>query len=302
MKYPISILLLGEYEIFQNSMAIAIPSSHYFGRFRKFESKTVQQAELADKSNRELKKLLLFLTDNLSRYQFIDLDRFEKDIHQGLYFESSVPNGSGLGNSGALTAAIYESYLYYSRHNEFQSIKSDLSALESYFNGQSSGFYPLVSLLKKPLLMKGKSNVVYDIDLSDFFSNYTLFLINANSKENTDTPANFYMGKYQNRSFRKIIDNEYIPIINQTIEAVVSADYRSFETQISRYSDFQLAHFGEMIPQNIAVYFKHGIDSGDFYLKFCDSGKSGVNILGLTRNRSKAETYFNLNHLDWIVV
>lgn len=49
------------------------------------------------------------------------------------------------------------------------------------------------------------------------------------------------------------------------------------------------------------VYFEHGIDSSDFHLKICGSGGGGY-IPGFVRDQLVAETYFNLNHLDWTVV
>ena len=34
----------------------------------------------------------------------------EKDIEEGMYFDSSIPQGYGVGSSGALVAAIYDTY------------------------------------------------------------------------------------------------------------------------------------------------------------------------------------------------
>ena len=301
MDYPAKILLFGEYGIILNSMALAIPYPRYSGQFRFSNTPAENQLKAEAESNEELKKLLNFLKTNTSRFQFINLEHFEDEVNHGLYFDSSVPVGSGLGSSGALTAAIYERYLIYSHHNEFQSIKTDLASIETYFHGKSSGFDPLVSLLNKPLLMKGQSSVISDIDLSTFFSAYTLFLINSYSKGNTCALVSLFMEKYHSPEFKESIDNEYIPIINQTVGAVTRSDFGSFDRLIPRYSEFQLSYFEAMIPQKMRSYFEYGIENGDFYLKLCGSGGGGY-ILGIARDRFKAESYFNLNHLDWTVV
>jgi len=297
MEYPAKILLFGEYETIMNSMALAMPLPRYSGQFRFSAASGDHRSKTEAESNDALKKLLEFLKANASKFQFIDLELFEDEINQGLYFDSSIP--IGLGSSGALAAAIYERFLIYSQNNKFQTIKSDLAAIETHLNGKSIGLNPLVSLLNKPLIMKGKSSVIADVDLSDFFKNYTLFLINSDLPVNTDALVNILVEKKQN--IQKKIDNEYIPIINQTIEAIIGSDFFSFERLISKYSEFQLSHLGALIPLHMKSYFEYGIKSGDFYLKLCGSYSGGF-ILGIARDRFKAESYFNLNHLDWTVV
>ena len=218
-----------------------------------------------------------------------------------MYFDSSVPVGSGLGSSGALTAAIYQRYLIQTHQNDYQLIKSELGAIETCFHGKSSGFDPLISLLKKPVMMDSKSSIITDFDLAPFFNNYTLFLINTHTNGNTGTLVNHFIEEYNHPEFKKSIDNEYIPIINQVIEAVLKSDFEAFDELIARYSGFQLSHFKAMIPQSIRKYFEYGIATGDFHLKLCGSGGGG-HLLGIAHDRLKAESYFNLNHLDWMVV
>ena len=299
MNFPAKILLFGEYGIILNSMALAIPYPRFSGQFSLPVAITGSKA--GEESNGELKKLLAFLKCDTYKFNFINLEQFEDELNRGLYFDSSVPVGSGLGSSGALTAAIYERYLIQNHQTDYQLIKSELGAIETCFHGKSSGFDPLVSLLRKPVLMDSKSSIITDFDLNPFFNNYSLFLINTHSKGNTGALVNHFMEDYNHPEFKKCIDNEYIPIVNQVIEAVLQSDFASFDKLIARYSGFQLSHFEAMIPQNIRKYFEHGIETGDFHLKLCGSGGGG-HLLGISSDRLKAESYFNLNHLDWMVV
>jgi len=299
MDYPAKILLFGEYGIILNSMALAIPYPRFSGQFRL--PAAITDSKIETESNGELKKLLAFLKCNTGKFNFIHLERFEDEINRGLYFDSSVPVGSGLGSSGALTAAIYERYLIQTHQEDYQLIKAELGAIETCFHGKSSGFDPLVSLLRKPVLMDNQSSIITDFDLAPFFNNYTLFLINTHSNGNTGALVNHFIEEYNHPEFKKSIDNEYIPIINQVIEAVLKSDFESFDELMARYSKFQLMHFEAMIPQSIRKYFEHGINTGDFHLKLCGSGGGG-HLIGIARDRLKAESYFNLNHLDWMVV
>jgi hypothetical protein len=40
----------------------------------------------------------------------LDFDKIETDLNNGLYFNSSIPQGFGVGSSGALVAALYNQY------------------------------------------------------------------------------------------------------------------------------------------------------------------------------------------------
>jgi mevalonate kinase len=39
-----------------------------------------------------------------------DLAELKSDVETGMYFDSSIPQGYGVGSSGALVAAIYDRY------------------------------------------------------------------------------------------------------------------------------------------------------------------------------------------------
>ena len=39
-----------------------------------------------------------------------NLNDLKKDIDNGMYFDSSIPQGYGVGSSGALVASIYDKY------------------------------------------------------------------------------------------------------------------------------------------------------------------------------------------------
>ena len=67
------------------------------------------------------------------------------------------------------------------------------------------------------------------------------------------------------------------------------------------YSQFQLKYFSQMIDPAMTHFFQHGNDTGDFYLKICGSGGGGF-ILGISSQPEKAKAYFNLNHLDYMIV
>jgi len=149
MNYPAKIVLFGEYGIILGSMALAIPYPRLSGGFRFPENSTTPHLKTQSESNIEIIKLLSFFKKDLNKFQFLDLQCLDHDANKGMYFDSSIPVGSGLGSSGALTAALYDRYALPENQADYQAIKLKLSLIESYFHGLSSGIDPLVSLLNR---------------------------------------------------------------------------------------------------------------------------------------------------------
>jgi mevalonate kinase len=301
MNYPAKIVLFGEYGIILGSMALAIPYPRLSGGFRFPENSTTPHLKTQSESNIEIIKLLSFFKKDLNKFQFLDLQCLDHDVNKGMYFDSSIPVGSGLGSSGALTAALYDRYASPENQTDYQTIKLKLSLIESYFHGLSSGIDPLVSLLKNPVLIGSNTSFITTVALTLFSKIYTLFLINTHSMGKTDLLVSSFLKQYKQPDFRRIIDQEYIPLINSTIEAIQNADFGHFDQLMINYSLFQFTYFKEMIPLEMRASFDQGIKSGDFTLKLCGSGGGGF-ILGFARDRTKAESYFKLNHLDFTIV
>ncbi len=139
MKGPLfyaKILLFGEYGIIKDSKGLSIPYNFYRGAL-----KTPQKSNEAQRSSNE--KLQAFfehlqtLDPQLVRFDF---DRLKNDLPQGMYFDSSIPQGYGVGSSGALVASIYERYatekitvLENLTKEKLQQLKAIFSAMESFF-------------------------------------------------------------------------------------------------------------------------------------------------------------------------
>ena len=105
-KFFSKILLFGEYGIIKNSKALVIPYKKYYGSL-KFSSKL---DNVQKDSNINLKQLSKYIKNNEFVSNKINTLKLDSDIENGLYFESTIPESYGLGSSGAVVAAIYESY------------------------------------------------------------------------------------------------------------------------------------------------------------------------------------------------
>ena len=163
MKGPLfysKILLFGEYGIIEDSKGLSIPYNFFNGALKIAENPNLE----SEKSN----NILADFCSYLKQFDELDLDliSFEKHITKGLYFDSSIPKGYGVGSSGALVAAIYDKYsnnkitvLENLTREKLLVLKSIFSKMESFFHGKSSGLDPLNSYLSIPILIKSKDDL-----------------------------------------------------------------------------------------------------------------------------------------------
>ena len=156
------ILLFGEYGIIKDSKGLAIPYNSYQGALKKSDTRSDE----AKKSTSNLTKFYTYLSNLETEIVSFRLDEFKTDIDEGMYFDSSIPQGYGVGSSGALVASIYDKYandkitvLENLTRDKLLKLKHIFSLMESFFHGKSSGLDPLNSYLSIPILINSKDNL-----------------------------------------------------------------------------------------------------------------------------------------------
>jgi len=165
MKGPLfysKILLFGEYGIIKDSKGLSIPYNFYKGALKKDST----NSEKAVKSNTNLKGFVKHLQEIDNALVQFDLDALKQDVEEGMYFDSSIPQGYGVGSSGALVAAVYDKYAFDKitvlenlTREKLLKLKAIFSEMEAYFHGKSSGLDPLNSYLSIPILINSKDNI-----------------------------------------------------------------------------------------------------------------------------------------------
>ena len=159
MKGPLfysKILLFGEYGIIKDSKGLSIPYSFYNGALKKEDNPSATALQ----SNIKLKDYVDYLITIDAEIVTFDIDKLKDDVASGMYFDSSIPQGYGVGSSGALVAAIYDKYAFNKitvlenlTREKLLKLKEIFSAMESFFHGKSSGLDPLNSYLSIPILI-----------------------------------------------------------------------------------------------------------------------------------------------------
>jgi len=288
------LLLFGEYSIIKKGNALAVPYPLFEGHLRfKTQQNQGQNQQFIDS---ELRAFAQFLKhhDNSSLKEILDVDSFFFDVGQGLYFNSSIPQGYGVGSSGALVAAVLDNYLMIPRDKLMENIdhlKSILSTMESHFHGASSGIDPLISFLGAPIkIIKGVTTKV--ISLDNHCNGLNLFLVNTGRPRRTEPLVNLFLEKVKSEKFSKEFNDVLIPSTDLCIDGFLNNDEKALTEGFRNISEFQFGHMQEMIPKLFQKLWKDGLESNDYYLKLCGAGGGGF-ILGLTRDIENAKKHFD---------
>ncbi len=297
------VLLFGEYSILFNSKGLTIPYTHFTGQLSFINDDKYTDYEFALQSNVQLKDFRDFMLELEAKAGMpcdIDFKRLSNDIEKGLYFESNIPQGYGIGSSGALVASIYDRYCTNKiEANEsisgenISKLREIFSMLESLFHGKSSGIDPLNCYLQHPLLIHSREDIsITGVPRSKFESEGVIFLVDTGKIGKTAPLVNHFLEQMRFKEYENLFRTDYIPFVNQCITDILSGNMRSFFQSLIKVSTFQLAHFTNMIPENFMAAWQWGLDSGKFQLKLCGSGGGGF-LLGFTTDYVAAKNYFS---------
>ena len=298
MKGPLfysKILLFGEYGIIQDSKGLSIPYNFYNGALKTEDNQTA----VAVKSNGNLKKFVAYL-NNLQIEQpdlvVFNLENLKSDVENGMYFDSSIPQGYGVGSSGALVAAIYDKYaqnkitvLENLTREKLLKLKNIFSQMESFFHGKSSGLDPLNSYLSIPILINSKDNIeATGIPTQSLTGKGAVFLLDSGIVGETAPMVNIFMENLKDQGFRTMLKSQFIKYTDACVENFLGGDIKSLFANTKQLSKIVLGNFKPMIPEQFHTIWQQGLDSNDYYLKLCGSGGGGY-ILGFTENLEQAK-------------
>lgn len=283
--FPAKILLFGEYGVMENSVGISVPHNFYTGSL-EFHTKFNKEILY---SNYEIKKYYSFLSiiekkrKNLIK---LNLKNFYEDLRKGIFFHSNIPQGYGIGSSGALIAAIYDRYAKKKLKKCLKHaiiLKKIFSHMESFFHGKSSGIDPLICYLNIPLLIRSKTNITTIKLPNNNKEKVTIFLLNSGFPSKTFSMTKFFLGKLKDNNFRKILKSEFMMYNEKCVESFLKKDFEFLLKNVKNISTWIFNNLRPMIPKTLWKIWEEGILNNRYYLKLCGSGGGGF-ILGFTSN------------------
>jgi len=307
MKGPLfyaKILLFGEYGIIKDSKGLAIPYNSYQGALSKRIGDNSSEEML--NSNKNLEKLYHYLKTIDTNIVVFRLTDLKNDIADGMYFDSSIPQGYGVGSSGALIAAIYDKYaedkitvLENLTRAKLLKLKAVFSAMESFFHGKSSGLDPLNSYLSLPILINSPTNLEATGIPMQKEGKGAVFLLDSNQVGETQPMVEIFMNKMKNEGFRKMLNEDFAKYTDACIDDFLHGNFNSLFGNVKSLSKVVLNNFKPMIPKAFHKLWRNGIETNDYYLKLCGSGGGGY-ILGFTKDYEKAQQILKQYKLELV--
>ena len=288
INFPSKILLFGEYVVLLRAKALAMPYPLFFSQLKIHDDRSI--AEVNDvNSNQVLLEFYQYIRKTIHQTDMngrFDLDAFKSDIDRGLYLESNIPVGYGIGSSGSLTAAVYDKYSRKYENTDISrdlilQIKNDLAYLESFFHGNSSGIDPMVSYFRKPLLFRNNRIIV----LNDSFyqkDSLEIFLVDTGISRKTADLVQSFLSNCMDAQYSDAIQ-QMILSSNACIKALLADNCNAFFYHGVNLSVSQFAFFKPIILPSIQSFWEEGFQSGNYFLKLCGSGSGGY-LLAFVNN------------------
>jgi mevalonate kinase len=226
-------------------------------------------------------------------------------IADGMYFDSTIPQGYGVGSSGALVAAIYDRYannkitvLENLTREKLLALKKIFAQMESFFHGKSSGLDPLNSYLSIPILINSQDN----IEATGIPSQITdgkgaVFLLDSGIVGETAPMVSIFMENLKEQGFRDMLKKQFVKYTDACVENFLHGDFKSLFSNTKKLSKVVLNNFKPMIPEQFHELWQKGIETNDYYLKLCGSGGGGY-ILGFTEDIEKAKASLKGHKLE----
>lgn len=302
MKGPLfyaKILLFGEYGIIKDSKGLSIPYNFYRGALKVSNDPSTQDSH---------EKLVAFCNHLKTLPESIvsfDWKRLQEDLENKMYFDSSIPQGYGIGSSGALVASIYDQYaldkitvLENLTKEKLQHLKAVFAAMESFFHGKSSGLDPLNSYLSLPILINSKDHIEpTEIPSQNPDGKGSVFLLDSGITGETAPMVSIFMENMKQEAFRIMMKDQFINYTDSCVDDFLNGNLTSLFSNIKQLSNLVLNNFKPMIPEKFHGIWQHGIESNDYYLKLCGSGGGGY-ILGFTQDFEKAKKSLKGHRLE----
>ncbi len=297
MKGPLfysKILLFGEYGIIKDSKGLSIPYNFYKGALKV----DANPDEVAVKSNQSLGRFATYLKqlqETQPELVQFDIEALQADVVKGMYFDSTIPQGYGVGSSGALVASIYDKYAFDKitilenlTREKLLKLKKIFGEMESFFHGKSSGLDPLNSYLSLPILINSKDDIEpAGIPSQTPDGKGAVFLLDSGIVGETAPMINIFMENMKKDGFRNMLKTQFVKHTDACIDDFLKGDVKSLFGNVKQLSKTVLRNFKPMIPASFHELWQQGLESNDYYLKLCGSGGGGY-ILGFTEDIDKA--------------
>ncbi len=283
--YPAKLLLFGEYTVLNGSQALAVPLNKWHGKWLYENSRK-------EFINEDLNLYVAWLKKNEIISE--ELERvIISDFKNGWNYASTIPQGYGVGSSGALVAAMYDRY--FPALDDINEIHSTMAQMEGYFHGASSGLDPLISYTNKAVY-KDEIGKYHSIDDPGWPEGYRIYLLDSGVGRETGPLVRTYKTKLKDDIFKENVERHFIPLVEHALHFYLVGENSMLEQCISLISQFQREYFQEMIPELVRKKWDELTAMPGVCVKLCGAGGGGY-FLVMTINNNQDLSSSDIIHL-----
>jgi mevalonate kinase len=291
-KYYAKLMLAGEYGVILGIEAITVPLDMFHARLAQRDPATAGDDEKITASVNSMRDLITYI-ESLPRNSFYaapDTGKLDDLLKNGYYIASTIPGGYGVGSSGAVSALLYDQFFHGTDGLDLKQKRKDLSTIESFFHGKSSGVDPMTCYTGTSLhfLSDGGIREVETNPLQPG-QGYRFFLLDSGMLLSTGPLVRVFMER-----------GDYFNLISKFIGAITGRSSVDPALIFRAISDLQWNHFREMIPEQMEEPWIDGQVNNTYYLKL--NGSGGGFLLGIAHQDSMeaVEEMLNANRIQWL--
>jgi mevalonate kinase len=285
-KFPSKVLLFGEHLLLRGATAIAMPVQRYGGHWA--------WSPKGSKSDLQQNLRLFANSEPLKSIPTLDIEGFNTELDRGIWFNSDMPPGYGLGSSGVLCAAVYDRYVREKTEN-LSELKAHLSIMESVFHGRSSGIDPLTSYLNSPVLVKNQTEVER-LEFQDWSKHMTIHLLDTRLQRQSAPVIRRFLDMCENPNFVSFLDKYIADVHEPLIKNFTGGNFEECWEYLGDVSAFQFENQRFMIPESLHYRWEKGLERRDYYLKICGAGGGGF-VLAFIKDQKTMQFLSKLHRM-----
>lgn len=296
-------MLAGEYGVIIGSEAITVPLTGFHAKLSDIKDAAGSDQEKIHQSVSGLRKVITYI-ESLPRNSFFanpEIRDLQKLLKDGYFIHSTIPQGYGIGSSGAVSALIYDQFFSNTGGLTLEEQRKDLASIESCFHGKSSGVDAMTCFKGSALhfLPGGKIKLLEKDPLHNGMG-YRFFLLDSKETFDTGPLVTTFMEQMKKNDYAARIRSDYFTLISKFINSVTGTSGSDPALIFRAISDFQFSHFRPMIPENMEEAWINGQVSNVYYLKL--NGSGGGFMLGIAHEDSRelVESMLNNYSLYWL--
>lgn len=287
LSVPSKLLLFGEHSVLIGSPALILPLWKFPARLRIPEK---EQKEVHLESNQQLSEFYHYLAAHPDWFEgHIHLKNLKDTIKKGVFLESLIPIGYGLGSSASVCVAVYK---VFGKTNlkELNQLKIFYSRMEAFFHGKSSGLDPVAVHANKPILVDGAKIQIIEHEHKFIDESIKTYLLDSGISRNASAMIETFQVELQNEDFKHQFSNEYLPILQHIKEKVLLEQPIGWDL-LKDVSVQQLTYFRKLIPDPIYSTWKQSISDKNTCIKLLGAGGGGFFLVFSKKELSELDGY-----------